>query len=271
MSAITVLTVTFFIAQMFILLSIGSQQILKYFETKPQISAYFTDETPEVQILAYKQTLEKNPYVKSATYISKDDALKIYREQNKDDTLLLEMVTADILPASLELAPTSLEYTEQITNELSGLQGLEELVYQQDVIETLTNWTQGVRYFGMSLIAFLVLTSMLIIVIIVGMKVASKRHEIRIMQLLGANKWFIVGPFLFEGAIYGFLGATIAWGMNYLVLLYATPYLLDFLGDIPLLPADPVIMLSILAIATASGVIIGMSGGSVAVRRYFKK
>ncbi len=271
MSAVVVLTVTFFIVQLFILLSLGSQTVLQYFESRPQISVYFTDETPEGQILAHKQTLEKNPLIKSVTYISKKDALKIYQEQNQDETLLLEMVTADILPASLEVAPTSLEYTPVIKEELSKLSGLEELVYQQDVIETLTGWTRGIRTFGLGLIGFLIGTSILIVVIIVGMKVASKRHEIKIMQLLGANRWFVVGPFLLEGAIYGFLGASLAWGLNYLALLYATPYLLDFLGDISLLPVDPVVMLIILGLASFMGIVIGMSGSSIAVKRYFKK
>lgn len=270
-SAITVLTVTFFIAQLFVLLSLGSQKILNYFETKPQISAYFTDETTESQILTYKQMLEGSENIKSVTYISKTEALNIYREQNKDDTLLLEMVTADILPASLEVSPISLEVTPQIRDELNKLQGIEEIVYQKDVIETLTSWTKGIRFFGIGLMSFLIVTSILIIVIIVGMKVASKRHEIRIMQLIGASKWFIVGPFVFEGAVYGFLGASIAWGMNYITLLYATPYLLDFMGDIPLLPVDPLIMLLVFAIASITGISIGMGGGSIAVKRYFKK
>lgn len=270
-SAITVLTVTFFIAQLFVLLSLGSQKILNYFETKPQISAYFTDETTESQILTYKQMLESSENIKSVTYISKTEALSIYREQNKDDTLLLEMVTADILPASLEVSPISLEVTPQIRDEINKLQGIEEIVYQKDVIETLTSWTKGIRFFGIGLMSFLIVTSILIIVIIVGMKVASKRHEIRIMQLIGASQWFIVGPFVFEGAVYGFLGASIAWGMNYIALLYATPYLLDFMGDIPLLPVDPLIMLLVFAIAAVIGTSIGMGGGSIAVRRYFKK
>lgn len=269
-SAIVVLTVTFFIAELFILLSLGSHVVLEYFESRPQISAYFTDETPEGQILAHKTSLEENPLVKSVTYISKEDALKIYQEQNKGETMLLEMVSSDILPASLEVAPVSLEYTPQIREQIAKLGGLEEIVYQQDVIETLTNWTRGIRFFGLALIAFLVGTSILMIVIIVGMKVASKRHEVKIMQLLGANKWFVVGPFVLEGAIYGFLGATIAWGMNYLTLLYATPFLLDFIGDIPLLPVDPMIMLMILSAASVMGIVIGMGGGSIAVKRYFR-
>lgn len=271
LSAITVLTVTFFVAQLFILLSIGSHAVLKYFESRPQISAYFTDETPEGQIIAYKNALESDPMVRSVTFISKNDALKMYQEQNQGETLLLEMVTADILPASLEISPNSLENIPQIKSAVEQLGGLEEIVYQQDVIETLTNWTRGIRSFGLGLMGFLIGTSILIIVIIVGLKVAAKRNEIRIMQLLGANRWFIVGPFLLEGAIYGFLGATFAWGLNYLTILYATPYLLDFLGEISLLPVDPVIMLMILGGAALLGIVIGMFGGSIAVKRYFKK
>lgn len=271
MAAIAVLTVSFFIAQLFMLLSFGSQKMLEYFESRPQISAYFNDETPEAQILAFKQSLESNPLISQVTYISKQEALSIYRQQNQDEPLLLEMVTADILPASLEVSPRTLETTPRIIEELNKLPGLEEVVYQADVIETLTGWTRGIRYFGLSLIGFLVATSILIIVIIVGMKVAAKRQEIKIMQLLGANRWFIVGPFLLEGALYGLLGATLAWGLNYLTVLYATPYLLDFFGDVQLLPIDPVFMLAIFGFTATIGVIIGMSGSAISVKRYFKK
>ena len=51
-----------------------------------------------------KQQLEQQSQVASVIYISKTDALKLYQDQNKNDPLLLEMVTADILPPSLEIA-----------------------------------------------------------------------------------------------------------------------------------------------------------------------
>jgi cell division transport system permease protein len=270
LSAMAVLTFTFFIGQLFILLTLGSQTVLNYFETRPQISAYFEDETSEGNILDLKRNLEAKSYVSQVDYISKEAALEIYREQNKEDELLLEMVTADILPASLEISATSVEQIPAIQQELEGLPGIEEVVFQQDVVEALSKWTGGIRLVGLGLVLFLVATAMLIVVIIVGMKVASRRAEIGIMQLLGAQKWFIVGPFLLEGAFYGVVGGFVSWIFSFILLLYLTPFLVSFLGDIPLFPLDTVVMLLILLGSMVSGILIGMTGSILAVKRYFK-
>lgn len=270
LSAVAVLTITFFVGQLFILLTLGSQKILTYFETRPQISAYFEDETLESDILALKRNFEGKEYVEMVDYISKEEALEIYREQNKEDELLLEMVTADILPASLEISAKSVDQIPTIKNELTGLPGIEEVVFQQDVVEALSKWTSGIRLVGLGLVVFLVATSMLIVVIIVGMKVASRRHEIGIMQLLGASRWFIVGPFLLEGAFYGVVGGFTSWVLSFIMLLYLTPFLVEFLGDIPLFPVDALVMILVMLASVVSGVLIGMAGSALAVKRYFK-
>jgi len=270
LAAVAVLTITFFIAQIFALLVLGSDQVLKYFETRPQVSAFFTDATTIDQINAVKSELELKTYVASVKYISKEEALAIYREQNQDDPLLLEMVTSDILPASLEVSATKVEYLPQIKTELESSSLVEDVIYQQDVVESLTRWTNNIRLAGIVLVGFLFATSMLIVIIIVNMKIASRRHEIAIMRLLGADSWFIRGPFLAEGSFYGVLSGFISWGVTYLSLLYATPFLVEFLGDIPLLPVSPLVMLAVLATTVFSGVFIGGIGSTIAVRRFFK-
>lgn len=270
LAAITVLTVTFFISQAFTLLTLGSQQVLVFFESRPQISAYFTNQALEEDILDYKQQLESKPYVKKVAYISKEEAFQIYRLHNQDDPLLLEMVTANTLPASLEVSPVSIDDLDQIQADLDSLPTIEDVFYQEDVVDALARWTKTVRQVGLLLISFLTVTSILIIVIIIGMKVAARRHEIKIMRLLGANNWFITGPFILEGALYGAIGAIIAWVINYTIILYSTPFLIDFLGEIPLIPVNPLAMLVILASGIAFGTTIGILGSAIAVRRYFK-
>jgi cell division transport system permease protein len=42
------------------------------------------------------------------------------------------------------------------------------------------------------------------------MAIFTRREEIEIMKLVGATKWFIRGPFIVEGSMYGVFGATIA-------------------------------------------------------------
>lgn len=268
LGSVFILILTFTAAQAFVLLSLGTQELLHYFETRPQVTAFFSDEVSEAQILTIKQQLETQNYVATVDYVSKMDALALYREQNKEDPLLLEMVTADILPASLEVSATKGEYLAQINADLSKIAGVEEVAYQKDVIEALERWTKGIRIGGFGIVGFLMATSILITTILISMKVAQKRAEIKTTRLLGATPWFVRGPFVVEGALYGLLSALISWGILYLGLLYATPFLVGFLGEIALLPVSPLTMLMLLAGSAGTGIFMGSLSGMLSTSRY---
>jgi cell division transport system permease protein len=268
LAAILVLTLTLFVTQVFILLSLGSQEILRYFETKPQVTAFFNDDVSETDILTLKQQLESQSYITMVTYISKEEALTIYRDQNADDPLLLEMVTADILPASLEVSAINVDSLPQVRDYLQGTSGVDEVIYHEDVIDSLKRWTSGIRYSGLVIVSLLIFTSLLVITIIISIKAAAKRQEIATMRLLGATSWFIYGPFMFEGIVYGVLASFVAWVTTYTILLYATPFLVDFLGDIPVLPVNPLVMLSLLGASAGIAALMGMIAGIFSSRRF---
>jgi len=270
LSAITVLTVTFFIATLYFLVMVGSEIVLRYFETRPQVTVFFQDEAQKDQIDALRAKIRSNPGVSDVKYISKEEALSIYREQNKDEPLLLEMVTADILPASLEISATDVSNLSEIAEIVGQEPGVEEVVYQEDVINALTGWTRGVRIAGVVLLSFLSATSMLIILIIIGLKISSRKVEIEILKLLGATNWYIIGPYILEGIFYGVLGAFFAWGAAYVLILYTTPFLISFLGEIPLIPIPFVFMAGLLVGLLIFGTVIGSLASLIAARRFLR-
>lgn len=270
LAAIGIMTLTFFIASVFALAAAGSQTILRYFETRPQVTAFFEDQVTLSQVDVLKAKLAETKKVKEMRYVSKEEALAIYREQNKDDPLLLEMVTANILPASLEVSTTDISSLGEIAEILRNEPGVEEVIFQEDIVRALHNWTTTLRKVGVALVGSLGLVSLLIILIIIGMKVSLRREEIEILQLIGASSWYIRAPFIFEGIFYGILGAVLAWGISYLGLLYSTPFLFDFLAGIPILPVPIFFMLGVLGAEIFVGVIIGVLGSLLAVKRYLK-
>ena len=270
LAAIVVLTLTFFIAALYFLVMAGSEQILHYFETRPQVTVFFKDDAADDQIQKVQEKLSQTPGVSETKFISKDEALSIYRKENQDDPLLLEMVTADILPASLEISASDVTYFREIASAVTGQPGVEEVVYQEDVITALTSWTRAIRISGIALVGFLALTSILIILIIIGLRISARRTEIEILRLLGATQWYILGPFLVEGVSYGVLGAFFAWGAAYLVLLYSTPFLVSFLGDIPLLPVPFLFMFVLLLGMLVFGTVIGSIASLLAARRFIR-
>lgn len=270
MAAILVLTITFFVAYLIGFITLSLTQALVYFESRPQVLVFFETSTPEFDIIALKEQLESNQMVTDVTYVPQDEALNIYRELNKNDPLLLELVTADILPASLEISAVSLEALQLLKSETEVVVGVEEVVLRSDVVDTLSKWLMGVRYAGGTFIGVMMFTSILIIVVVVGMKIAGRNFEIRVMRLMGASGWYIQAPYLAEGALYGILAANFAFALALSVVLYTSPIILDFAGEVPLIPESYLYVGAIYCIAVISGWFIGMFGSYIAVKRYLK-
>lgn len=269
--AILMVAITFFVGYAFSLFVIGTEQILQYFETRPQIIAFFDLDATQEEISQAEAEMTTKPYVEEVEIVTKDEALAIYQETNQEDPLLLELVTADILPASIEVSGNTVESLILIQQDLGELTGIDEVVYQEEVIDQLTTWTSSVRMIGLAGVSVLAFTSLLTIVIITGMKSATKRAAINIMRMIGASKWYIQSPFIYEGLVYGFMGSVLGWAGMYVTLLYVTPWLKDFLGAIPLLPIPIELLLAQLTIGTLVGMIFGSLASSLAVRRVMRR
>ena len=91
---------------------------LSYLETKPQVTVYFQKKAPENQIFKVRDELMNSGKVLNIKYTNKNDAFKIYKQDNKDDPLLLEMISADILPPSLEIYAKKPVYLPEIAEYL---------------------------------------------------------------------------------------------------------------------------------------------------------
>lgn len=270
LSAILMMTLTFFVASMLALLVIGSTKIINFFESKPQITAFFKDEAKDQDIGILQNKLRETGKVASLKFVSKDDALKIYQRQNKDDPLLLDLVVANILPSSLEVSAVNVSELSTLAEIFKGDPIVDSVVFQKDIVDTLISWTNAVRIIGLGFVSILSLVSILTMIMVMGMKIAKRKEEIEIMRLVGASFWYIRWPFIMEGALYGIIGAFIAFCISYGLLLYATPFLNTFLTGIPLLPVSPVFMLALLSVELAIAMFIGVFGSFLAVLRYLK-
>lgn len=269
-AAVMVMFVTFLTLLLFVLLALGSQKILQHYESKPQAISFFKDGTQESDIIAIQKALQSTGKVSSLKYVSKDEALQIYRERNESNPTLLELVTANILPASLEISTYAPSDLAQIAKILKEEPVVEEVVYPEDVVQSLTNATSIVRTIGTGAVGFLILFAFLVILMVIGFKIRLKRTEIEIMKLLGASSWFIRAPFLIEGIFYGVVGAISAWVASYALLWYMAPFIEGYITDVKLLPVSPIIMLYLLGITILVAVFIGLLGSFGAVRRYLK-
>lgn len=267
-AAICMLFLTFLAISVFAFIVFGSSVIISYFESKPQVTAFFTEAAQQSDIDALETQLKQTGKIANIKFISKEEALQIYKEQNKNDPLLLELVTEDILPASLEISTSQVEDLNAVSDMLKDKDIVSEVVYQKDIVASLTKWTNAIRLLGVILITILSLVSVFIMMIVIGFKVSQKRDEIEIMKLLSATNWYIRWPFVFEGVFYGTVGAFLGWLVASGGLLYATPYLQTFLKGIPILPVSPLFLFELLVSELLIAGALGLFASILAVRRY---
>lgn len=284
LAAIMVTSLTLFIISMFIFISMASQVVLNHFETKPQIIAYLKDDHTQEQANQLINVITAKTNVQDALYISKDQALEIYKQSVGNDPLLLGsvtelgLVTAEILPASIEVTAKTPKDFDSIVEVLSASelvsitpQGQKEIDFPKDIIGELTRWTQAIRTAGIVLILALSLTSILTIMIIISLKISSRRMEIGTLKLLGAKQLFVLKPYVQESIIYGLFGAVIGWLFSYIALLYSTPFLSQRLGGIITFPIPFLIVLIPLGLLIIFSLILSLISSFWAVLRFLKR
>jgi cell division transport system permease protein len=279
LAAVITMFLTFLLGGFVVLTTTASAFVLHYFESKPQITVFFNEKAGKPEIDALQKTLEDTKLTSSITFVSKEQALEIYKEQNKKDPLLLEMVTADILPASLEISaldPSNLKDLEPI---IRKTETVEDVVYQKDVVDSLISWTNAIRLIGGVLAGLLALDSLLIVMTVISMKIALKKDEIDILKLVGASQWYIRAPFVIEGAVYGFVGAGLAAIVLNIIIITFREYILSFLGVVPSIsallsdPMQPAFILfnvGFFAAIALGGSLLGALGSLVSIGRYLK-
>lgn len=284
LSAVFVVSITLFVVGIFSLVTLASHSILLNFETKPQIIAYLKDGHTTDQVAGLISTLTSTQGVKNAVYISKQDALELYKKSVGNDPVLLGtvtdwgIVTADILPASVEITASDPKSFQTIAGILEKSEvvsetpaGKKEIDFPQDVISELTKWTNAIRMAGLLLIIALTIVCILTIMIIISMKISSRRIEIGTLKLLGAQNFYIIKPYITESIVYGLVGALFGWVMTYITLLYSTPFLAPRLSGVISFPIRLEVVLALLLALLAFGLVLSFVSSLFAAARFVKR
>jgi len=248
-------------------------------QKKVDISVYFKKDTTEPEILQIEEELyEFSPQIKSVYYVSREQAQEIFLQKHQDDPFYLqalEEVGGNPFLASLNIKARSPAFYAQVSNFLSvgpSQSLIEKVSYYENekIIDKLFSLTGNVRTAGIVLSLILGILVILITFNTVRLTIFAFRDEISTMRLVGASNWFIHGPFLWQGLLYGIFGILIAdlilfstlgflsarlenWTLGFNLLNYFKGnFLLLFLGQI------------VFAFA------LGIISSFVAVRKYLK-
>jgi cell division transport system permease protein len=255
---------------------------IKTFTQKIDVSIFFKNNATKDQIDDLTNDLRNNPdlEVTEVTYISKESARKTFEEQNKDDIKTLQAIaqTTDAFPASIRVKTADTAKLSSVVaaarqDQYKGY--VDKDSYKDDAkrtaVDRLGNIAKFLRNGGLVASIIFGVISILVILNTIRMTIFNRRDEIEIMQLIGASKWYIRGPFLVEAAIYGLIAGILASAFFFIMVLGQAPKLGSYVEEIqPSVAVFEQWRLALIGGTIVLGVLIGAFSSFLAIRRHLK-
>jgi cell division transport system permease protein len=247
----------------------STNALLREVESKVEITVYLKDTAAEQDITAMQSEISSWAEVKTATFVSKDEALARLKEDFKDNPEIFQQLRNNPLPASFEIALKDPKTVDAVAARFNGRDSVDEVRYGKEIAKKLFNFTNQARNFLLIFIVLLGVVAILLISNTIRLSIFARRREVEIMKLVGATNWFIRWPFLIEGVTVGFFGAIAA----IVVVLIASSVIVGHLrSSLPFMsmPLNAVPYVAVAFILLAVGVIIGAAGSGLGLRRFLK-
>ncbi len=206
--------------------------LLNYAETRPQLTVYFRPGVEKSLISEMKEKLVSSGKVLKVKYISQEEALKIYKKLNKNNKLLLEMISPDIFPASLEIYAKHPQYLFEIAAFAKKQKGVDDVIFEKNIVNKLIKLTSVVKKLTLYFSLYFLLVALIILSTLTMFKIILKKEEIELLRLLGASKWLIIKPFLLENILLSFFSSILSFLLFVGLYKYFEPVISNYLQGI---------------------------------------
>ncbi len=171
-----------------------------------------------------RSSLEDHPMVQELTYISKDSAAAIFEQEfGSGGSGLADL---QFLPASFKLKidpEAELASVDSLVNVISGYRGVDEVEFNQQLLELIQTRFETVAIGGGALGLLILLAALVLVFNTIRLTIYAKRSLIKAMKLVGATNAFIRRPFVIEGVIQGLVAGGLATAIAYFIFQFALP------------------------------------------------
>ena len=246
------------------LLLLNARAVSDYFKEHVQVSVIMAGEASEASVQAYQHELDSLPFVRATTFISKEQGIREMAELLGED--FMDAFGSAPIPMSVDLSLeadyVSRDSLAMIAKVIEASPLVEEVVYQETLVDSLNANLGKITTVVLVLIAVLLFISIVLIGNTVRLAVFSKRFSVHTMRLVGATKGFIRRPFVGQSVLQGTVAALIAIG-----ILAGGLYLLsrEFPGALNLFPRE--VLLMVAGIVLVTGIVICAASTSIVVGR----
>lgn len=262
----TTIAVALFVLGAFLITTSNLQRLGREWSNSAQLSVYLTDAVTAAERATIERTLAPGNVVASVQFVSKADALTRFKKTFSDLTSTIDGLGENPLPASFEvqLLGGANSAVNLLVAELRQLPGVADVRYDREWLARLVAAIDVIRLVGGVLGAMLTLAAALTVANVVRLGLYARRDELDIMELVGAPRAYVRGPFIMEGTLQGGLGALVALAALGVVFLALRGSYLVPLASAINLSAVQFLSVELCLILVVGGMVVGCVGGLVA-------
>ena len=277
-ATISIIVLTLFIINTVFIITVVANKTLEDLQQKIDVSIYFKSDANESSARSLTDIVRKMPEVTDAQYISKDDALRIFKEKHSQDEIILQSLEelGNPLQASMSVKMRDPDAYKGILDKIhsseygSLVSDVDYYSEKKPIIERLNNIIQTIRKVGIIVIGIFAVIAVLVTFNSIRLTMYNYRREVEIMKLVGANPWFIRLPFIVEGMMYGFFAAWASLLLFYPFIYFSSSYVKTLVPNVSVVDYLNTHAREIIAIQLICGIILGAISSLIAIRKYLK-
>ena len=288
-AATAVMSITLIILFVTVVASVILTNTAEMMKDKIDITIYFKPNTSEEVLGKLTERIEEDSNIKSVETSSSETEYKKFLDENKTSDEILNILDAEMEKMMINKMQATMRIKVYDVDNLDSVKSIveedelfveytdKEKIPTYDVnraeIATITSWARIARTGGIVLAVVFLVISILIIFSTIRMAIFSRREEIYMMKLVGADKRFIRGPFLVEAEICGIIAGIGAGSISYFGFKFMAPKLQSYGISVAqiegVLDSNKLILVFLVFILI--GILIGRISARLAVSRYLNK
>tara|TARA_Y100001970_G_scaffold227763_1_gene281907 strand:+ start:9254 stop:10123 length:870 start_codon:yes stop_codon:yes gene_type:complete len=267
MSVVVSMTVVLFLIGFLGIFILNSKKVSDHFKEQIVLSIFIKDSAKDIQIKQLQKTLSLKESIRKVTYVSKEEASRIYANEIGED--FLEFLGYNPLLNSIDVfLNAQFVKSGEINSLIQTLERydyIDEIIYDEPLVELLEENIEQISLWIMVLSGIFILVAVLLINSSIRLSIFSKRLVIKTMQLVGANKSFIRKPFIKNHIMMAIISSILS--LSGLMLL-----ILSIDKNIPELKllSNQVELFLIFTFVLVVGIVITFFSAFFATQRYLK-
>jgi len=266
-SSIFSIYLTLIVSGSLLIVSQNTNKLIEYLRDKYKIEVFFKDGVTEKRVSELVEDFNQINGINSITIISKKDAERIFKSQFGDD--ILGILGYNPLPVSCVINlkkdwPTRIDI-KPIISTLRKYREVDEINHQGKLISRIENYYENFLKVMVVLVSVTLIIAVFIISNTVRLTILSKKDLIKSLQLIGATKWFVKGPFIIEGLVHGLI-ATVLSVYTIIGVLNFSKYLIYDLTRFDIFYDQYFIFQVLLSLS----LLVGFIGSNRAISRFLK-